>query len=207
MRILELLAGTVLLCAGSARADVVFSNLAGLNLTFYPVYGSFYHSPLSMAAAFTPGSNYTLTDAEVRVFGFIGSELDVSIARDSSGLPGSAIEQIGFGLTAPATPAGGLVTAKSIATPISLNAGTRYWLVLKASLPTSNIGWFAGGTASVPLAQEVNGTWSALTAGTAQFQIDGTAEAVPEPAAGLPLGSAIGVLLLAGMKRNRSQGF
>ena len=195
---------SAVLFAGLAQADVVFSNITSPSSTAYPVLGSLFHGPLSMAAEFTPGATFTLTDAEVRVFGLAGSQFDVVIASDGSALPGSPIAQIGTDFAAPTALTGGIVTANSITTPITLTAGTHYWLVLSPARSTSYIDWFAGGTQAVPLAQQSNGNWLSLPAGNVQFQIDGTTQAsVPEPISGLSWGLAVSGLLPTEKARKR----
>jgi hypothetical protein len=171
------------------RADIVFSNVTGTGTVSNgapicrsgaagcPVPDSLY------AEEFTPAANYTLTDAQVLVAA-VGSinpgSFDLFLDSNSSGVPGSEIEQIGSGLTATTTSPGSLITA--IATPITLVSGTPYWLVLAPATSDSILFWSNGGSPAVPDATSGGVTWSALGTNTFQFQIDGNPiSPVPEP--------------------------
>jgi len=209
---------SVLLLAGALaplvlQADVVFTNVTntadvnngsavcgGTSLTPCP----FVITGLIDAEAFTPTANFTLTDAQVLVSKTSGSDPDFNVYLDSNtgGKPGSVIEQIGFGVAATADYPGSLITANSIATPITLTSGTEYWLVLRPADSGSFVGWSDGGSPSVPFAYSPDGgtDWNTATASD-QFQIDGTpitATATPEPSS-LPLASlgVLGLLIAA----------
>jgi hypothetical protein len=73
---------------------------------------------------------------------------NVFLAQNSSGVPGSFIEQIGFDVSA----SGGEVTVNSIATPITLTGGTPYWLVLTPASTNTYIYWDNGGSSLVQYA-------------------------------------------------------
>jgi hypothetical protein len=88
------------------KADVVFSNLTGVNSGGTVVCGVTPRSgfgsgiPQTLAEQFTPSSDYVFGDAIVEIGDSFSSDENVNVylAADSWGLPGSFIEQIGFGL-------------------------------------------------------------------------------------------------------------
>jgi hypothetical protein len=196
------------------RADVVFSNITSpfqnTPANSHGVCGNGVDGCYNNAFAeeFIPSANYTLTGAQVLVTTHEdangdpdGANFNVSLDSDNSGAPGSPIGQIGSGLTATATAS--LVTANSIATPITLTAGTPYWLVLTGEVNTFII-WAGGGSTAPPSATSIDGgsTWPFLGTANLEFEIDGTpvvTSPVPEPASfGLLAGI---VTLLYGVKR------
>jgi hypothetical protein len=140
----------------------------------------------AVAAEFTPTGTYMLTDAAVVVGNIVGvgaaQTFNVWLAQDSGGVPGSFIEQIGFGVSASGF--GGEVTANSIATPITLMSSTSYWLVLTPASTSTYIYWDVGGSSLVQYAVTVDATGASgwFSGGNhdgSQIEIDGTA--VPEP--------------------------
>jgi len=197
-----------------AQADTVFSNLTlstgngGYDVCgAEPAPGNSPPVPCSQALAqeFTPGGDFTLTDAKVVVGNQEGTSplFNVWLAQDAGGLPGLLIEQIGFDLSSGGT--GGEVTADSIATPIVLTGGTAYWLVLTPSAADTVVYWDVGGLPpSVPFAatHTVDGTggWFTLQPSSSdhiggQMEIDGTPFVpAPEPSSVVLLG--FGLLLL-----------
>jgi hypothetical protein len=180
------------------RADVVFSNVTGTGTVnnFTGVCGSGAPSctpdGIWAAGEFTPAANYSLTDAQALVATGTSSTatFNVFLYSNKSGVPGSAIEQIGFGLTATTNPPGSLITANTVNTPITLVSGTPYWLVLAPAAANSFINWANGGSPAAPFAVSGDGgsTWGASGNVTDQFQIDGTP--VPEPSSFVLLGIA-----------------
>src|SRR5579871_5495217 len=96
-----------LMAMSVGKADVVFSNLTGVDIGGIVICGptacGFVGSgiPQTLAEQFTPSADYVLTDAIVGIDSSIGTDenVNVFIAADSSGLPGSFIEQIGFGVS------------------------------------------------------------------------------------------------------------
>jgi hypothetical protein len=195
----------------SMRADVVFSNLTGTG----PVTGSSNvcgalasgcgnGGGVWDASGFTPAANYSLTDAQMLVAKSLVDApytFDVFLYSNNGGVPGSAIEQIGFGLTASANYPGSLITANTVSTPITLVSGTPYWLVLAPASAKSFITWSNAGSPEAPFAQSLDGgnTWGVNNDLTPQFQIDGTpVAAVPEPSSFLLLGIAT---LLCGIRQ------
>jgi hypothetical protein len=206
------LAAMLVVAAATAHADVVFSNVTSTsdvnNSTAVcgskappcpnPVGG------LIDAEAFTPSADFTMTDAQVLVIVAVGaggdSDFNVFLYSNASGVPGSLIEQIGFDVAATTTFPGSMITANSIATPITLTSGTEYWLVLGPADSDSFVGWENGGSPSVPFAYSGDGgtSWGTDTAAD-QFEIDGTpvTASVPEPSS-LFLLTTVGLLLFLG---------
>jgi hypothetical protein len=196
------------------RADVVFSNYNGAGSAI----GSHFVCGASscnntIAEEFTPSLNFTMTDAQVLVAQNVNGNdqtFDVYLSSNGGTAPGAVIEQIGFGLSpSTATYPGSLITANSIGTPITLLAGTPYWLVLKPHLANSQIVWVGSGSQSVPSATSLDGgnTWPfAGGSGALEFVIDGTpvAAAVPEPSSLVLLLAGI-VTLLYGIRERHAK--
>jgi hypothetical protein len=169
------------------KAGVVFSNVTGIGDALHS--SVFCGSSLCnnvLAEEFTPSANYNMTDAQVQVKQNPGTDatFDVFLYSNNAGAPGSVIEQIGFALTAttPTFP-GSLITANSLATPITLTSGTSYWLVLAGHEANSEISWVGEGSPAVPAAISLDGgnSWPFSSTHDGQFQIDGTLVASPTP--------------------------
>lgn len=172
-------AGASFLAIAAAQAQtVVFTNLTSpVNNNGGQVNGSNF-GPQTFAAQFTPSGNFTLSDAKVSVAALPsgGTSFNVWIAADAGGMPGSFIEQIGFGLTATSL-AGSVVTASSIATPLPLTSGTKYWLVVTPANANTSLIWSGLGSQPVPAAYNASPTFNSgwtLISFPFQFQIDGT---------------------------------
>jgi len=182
-----LLSIPLLLTGGAlaAHADTVFTNITGPCCGGIAVFGSQFGYE-ALAAEFTPFATYTLSAAQVVVFaeaGYGGDPLfNAALFSNGASVPGSLIETLGTGLTAPPGN-GGLVTVA--ATPVTLSGGMAYWLVLSPFDPLTQIGWEMGGTANVPSAfnasGSINGGWSTYGTTDVQFAIDGTPVVTPEP--------------------------
>ena len=198
------------LCPLALRADVIFDNLTSPIPLGFAVTGSAVPTPIggccqpsaSAAESFTPAAAYSMTEAIVDVAGAVGydSDFDLSLFSDNSGLPGTSIETLGTDLHNNF----GEVTVDSFS-PISLNSGTTYWLVMTPHDSGSSLGWSFGGSSSAPAATSnyEATTWNSQGNQTAQFEIEGTLNAPPPPPvttpepSPLPLLAAAGVMLLA----------
>jgi hypothetical protein len=197
------------------KADIVFSNLTGVNsggivicgVTPCSAFGS--GIPQTLAEQFTPSADYVFGDAIVEIGDSFSSDENVNVylAADSSGLPGSFIEQIGFGLSPSAQ---NTITANSIATPIQLTSGTPYWLVVTPADSNTAVTWDDGGSAFVetafsPTADGMS-DWRLDGPSSGQMEIDGTpglVTATPEPR--LLVFATCGLLIIgAGLRRNRA---
>ncbi len=215
----RLLVKAALLCMASGPAlmkgAVVFSNVTG---TGSVTSGSFVCnagtgvSPcptgvgqsLFDAEQFTPTADYMMTGAQMLVSSNEPVKtFDVFLYSNGAGQPGASIEQIGFDLSANSVYPGSLVTANTIGTPITLLAGTPYWLVLAPHDTGSFVNWENGGSPTVPFASSLNSgaNWNVARYND-QFQIDGDpiqTNAVPEPSGYLLLFG--GIVGLIGLRR------
>jgi hypothetical protein len=179
-RLLCLLILSILVTGAPLGAAVIFSNLAGNCCGGYAVYGS--QAPGgydAVAAAFTPGASFLMTDAQVEVFNPFPSGpydpfFNISLYSDGGNFPENLIGMFGVDITAPTS--GGLVTASG--TPEQLQAGVRYWLVLTAFDANTAVGWEMGGNSFVPFTGTATlGTWPRFpSSADIQFQIDSAAE-------------------------------
>lgn len=170
-------------------ADTVFSNLSG---SFCNCGGGIDSAESieaeSLAVQFTPGGNFSFTEAELGIDGEGGGgSLNVYLETNSStGAPGTVIEQIGSDISVPGD-TDEYVTADSFTTTITLSDGDSYWLVATDAAAETGLTWDTDGTQAVPLdyseTDSPDGPWKA-TDGALQFAIDGTpvtTTAVPEP--------------------------
>jgi hypothetical protein len=203
----------------AAKADIVSSTLTGStgNGGFdvcgsAPAPNTSPPVPCSQALAesFTPSGDFILTDAKLIVGNQAGTSplFNVWLAQDSGGSPGSFIEQIGFDVLYSGEGASGEVMADSIATPILLTSGTKYWLVLTPAQSDTIVYWDAGSppfpcSSCVAVTHTTDGTGGWTTYAytyTGQMQIDGTAS-VPEPSAFILLLTTLPAVILLGRKR------
>jgi hypothetical protein len=158
----------------SARAATVFSNYTGSNCKCG--FGTGFY-----AEEFSPSTSVDFTSAAA----FVGNT-DVEAESFSMGLysslPGSPLWTSGT-LTAPAS-SGTLVTASYNGSPILLQTGSEYFLVLDLS-GSSSPTWLADGSSSVFALTSADGSsWNGLGEQNLQFEILGVAPgaAIPEPA-------------------------
>ena len=150
------------------------------------------------AVSFTPVTTVTFDSARLGVayLGGATNAFTVSLANDSVGMPGSAIETFS-GLVFPSP---GIVTVTSGVYP-ALAAGTTYWLIVHAVDPSNTIG------ATLRNDQGIVGGWAHTESGawytgsdvtgsnaTPAFDVSGT-EVVPEPST-LALVGGAGLLLV-----------
>ena len=154
-----------------------------------------------MAAAFTPSSDYVLTEVQVQTFtnGGTDNNFDAFLYSDSSDSPGTQIAELGSDITAPAFGGGPNVISPAA---IDLSSGVQYWLVLAPFDTNSGVSWETGGLTNVPMATSTNGTFGGTFSDAAQFEIEGTLSAVPEPSSMLMLGTLIAIVSLKLRKRN-----
>ncbi len=162
------------LTARSARAATVFSNTTGSNCKC-GFGGAFY------AEEFSPSSDFDFISAAAFV-----DNTDIEAQSFSMGLysslSGSPLWTSGT-LTAPATSAT-LVSASNSGSPILLQSGTDYFLVLDLSGGNAP-NWLGQGSSSVPAFTSTDGSsWSGLGEQNLQFEVLGVAPgaAIPEPA-------------------------
>jgi PEP-CTERM motif len=169
----------------SARAATVFSNTTGVNCKCG--FGSAFY-----AEEFSPSSDFDFTIAAAFV-----DNTDIEAQSFSMGLysslPGSPLWTSGT-LTAPAKSAT-LVSASNTGSPILLQTGMEYFLVLNLSGDSPN--WLGQGSSSVPAFTSTEGSsWDSLGEQNLQFEVFGTAPgaAIPEPASWAMLLLGFGLL-------------
>jgi len=129
-----------LTAAGVQGQFVLFSNLTTVNKGDVEIIGGSVTTgpPTTWAANFIVKGTFNLVDAKVSVAAGTGDPtFNVFIANSFQGSVDRLIRwrQIGFGLKAPS--GGGVLTANSVAAPITLVSGSEYWLVLAAANPQS----------------------------------------------------------------------
>ena len=190
-RVAFLLVLSTWVAAAPLGATVAFSNLVGNCCGGYLIGGT--PGPETFAAAFTPGANFLMTEAEVEVFsdvGFGDGFFNISLDADGGNFPAGLIGMLGVDLHAPLF--GGIVTASGPAE--QLKAGVQYWLVLSPFDNNSWVGWEMGGSSYVPSnSLAAPGTWFPFgTSTNVQFQIEST----PEPASWALAAAALMLILI-----------
>jgi hypothetical protein len=176
----------------SARAATVFSNYNGMNCKCG--FGAAFY-----AEEFSPSSDVDFTGAAAFV-----ANTDIEAESFSMGLyssvPGSPMWTSGT-LTAPESSAT-LVSASHSGSPILLQTGIEYFLVLNLS-GSNSPNWLAEGSSSVlALTSSDGSSWNSLGEQNLQFEVFGVAPgaAIPEPAPWAMLLLGFG---LAGIVANR----
>lgn len=188
------------------HADTIFSNINGGACADpaacgLPISGANTGNEAS-AVAFTPSANYTLTGAAaVLDNAFDNTTVNFLIYSDSSSLPGASLGELGSATLAAS--AEGTFTVNA-STPISLDAGTQYWLVLTAGDNLTEVLWEQDALIGEPWAETADGNdpsdWTTTgVPANAQFAIYGTPTgttppaATPEPASAWLLFTAFGL--------------
>jgi hypothetical protein len=140
-------------CAAVAPLNattIIFSNLVGNCCGGYAVAGAATAGgAVTLAAAFTPGANYLMTDAQVGVFAsaaFGDPFFNISLYSDGGTNPAGLIATLGVDLQA--TSLGSAVTASGATAPLA--AGVQYWVVLSPFDSDSFLGWEFGGSSDFP---------------------------------------------------------
>jgi hypothetical protein len=158
----------------SAGAATVFSNYNGMNCKCG--FGDAFY-----AEEFSPSSDFDFTGAAAFV-----ANTDIEAQSFSMGLyslvPGSPLWTSGT-LTAPPSSAT-LVSPSYSGSPILLQTGSEYFLVLNLS-GSSSLNWLAEGSSSIPALTSADGSsWSSFGEQNLQFEITGVAlgAPIPEPA-------------------------
>ena len=198
-------------CAGLGTAhasSIVFSDF-GPGDTFDLANSFGVTSPAfvksDVAAKFTPSASFTFDYVRVAaslVFGG-GTELDIALASDDSGHPGTILESFALTLTSSPTI---LTGTSSLHSPLA--AGTPYWIVATVPVnPPEFAGWSdnAIGAKGLVAGRPSSGVWFVnVNATMPAFDVGGTTvAAVPEPASWLLV--SVGALALRA-KRQRRQG-
>jgi hypothetical protein len=183
----------------SARAATVFSNYNGLNCKCG--FGAAFY-----AGEFSPPSDFDFTGAAA----FVGNT-DVEAQSFSMGLfssvPGSPLWTSGT-LTAPPSSAT-LVSASYSGSPILLQTGSEYFLVLDLS-GSDSPNWLADGSSSVFAFTSADGSsWNGLGEQNLQFEVFGAAPgaAIPELASWAMLLLGFGLAAFVAKRRARLMAF
>ncbi len=187
------------LTARSTQAATVFSNYTASNCKC-GFGGAFY------AEEFSPSSDFDFTSVAAFV-----ENTDVEAQSFSMGLysslSGSPLWTSGT-LNAPPTSAT-LVNASNSGSPILLQTGTDYFLVLNLSGGNSP-NWLGQGSSSVPAFTSTDGSsWNSLGEQNLQFEVLGVAPgaAIPEPAPWAMLLLGFGLMGFAANRRALLMGF
>jgi PEP-CTERM motif len=197
----------VLLLPAVSYADTVVAGTFGSGQSFQTSAGwsVYYNSGCgtacfqNVASSFTPTGTFTLTQIDVAASGLSGTnQIGVELLSDASGAPGSVLES--WTLTnVPSYGSSFTPEALAAVSPITLSAGTTYWVEL-VSLSSNPTVW--NYSPSIMGSTDVlgNATGPNWVADSNQFvpayDVLGTA-AVPEPSTLLLFG--VGLLSLAGM--------
>jgi len=127
------------------------------------------------------------------------NQLALSLCSDASGQPGGVIESwtipvpVDYGFGIPHPP----FQASSVLKP-TLAAGTQYWLMSEAATDQSILVWNDNSIGDWgPVSTRTNGgAWSIYSGLRGAFQVNGTAQAVPEPATVALFGLGVVALVL-----------
>lgn len=166
---------------------------------------------VDQAAAFTVGSNsYSLTSVSLGISvdtppNTGTGPLDIIIASDASGLPGSALKTYSLNVNT----TGKQIVTGSGGSAFTLDANTKYWVIADAR-GTFNGAWNDNtiGDIGPSAGRSNNGPWSLQSTSSVNhfaFRVEG--QVVPEPASGMVLlGLVVVVLAGAGRRLNRRAG-
>jgi hypothetical protein len=210
------------LTLATAQSSVVYSNL-GSPPQFDPLNGWVLDGGVvagqMLAVAFTPSQPVQFADAQLAL-GIIftnlaGSPIDVYLAADASGLPGSQLADfaLGTGQNIGPFPPGNLATFVCSGPCPTMSGGKQYWLV--AQIPNLSLNYFESQAewnwnTTLDYSSGSNFAFNDTQFGTGWLfgdttelrpavEIDGTP--VPEPSSGLLLAS--GALGAMGVARRR----
>jgi hypothetical protein len=112
-----------------SRADTIFTDFSSSPTAYNAGSGwALNAAENEVAAPFTPGSNYDLTQIDVAIGQIVAGGVQISLNADSGGVPGAAIES----WTITSLPAFGTCCAIETVTPVGtvpLVSGQQYWIV------------------------------------------------------------------------------
>jgi len=209
----------------AAKADTVIAdNLdsggsynAGFSWGINGTSNPFSLPAISEATDFTSSGNFTLSQLFIPlafagpfVSPTITGDVDISIADDDGGLPGTSLESWSVDV-----PQGNGLFDLSDTTGLVLTAGTTYWIVASPASDTTFAGWnFNDTDASGAMAVNVGGVWLPVDLAASNcgpdpcalpaFEVTGNAVAAPEPSSLLLMG--IGLLGITFLRRKYEDG-
>jgi len=204
---------TVALFGNTSQAlasEVFYDNLiqpgdqyspAGIGIGHTPAYAPGDGSQTVAATGFASANSFRLISFEMPIEYAAGfspngpNQIDIFLANDSAGLPGSTIES--WHLTnIPGTAPVPLTTISSILNPVLLS-GTPYWIYATGGPDTFNTWLFTNKVspfATRTISSGVDSGWLLDTVNNVQPGLVVSGDAVPEPASFIPM--LIGFLLL-----------
>jgi len=183
----------------AAHADTVYSNMTGFGCGCGPLIDE----SQSLAGAFTPNANYSLTGAQAQLegvdlgtpdivvvhsFAALDSDevVDFALYSDAGGVPGVSLATLGSASFSNSDE--GVYSVNDLSNPVELLAGTQYWLVLTPGTAATTVIWEESGSslhlqAATSDPSGMSG-WLPQNMSTAAFEIDGTpvTASAPEPA-------------------------
>jgi len=172
-----------------------FSSTSGLAIGKNPP--SIGNSPVNnLGGSFTvTGSDYTFTGAEAALQYLGGvNTVTLGIRSDASGLRGALLEA--FTVTNIPSASPGAIVSFNASAPLTLFAGTTYWLTSEEDGNTA-AGWRVSGTSSTAVRLD-QGAWTPRSASLA-FRIDGDPISTAGPTAPEPGTLPLFALAAAGM--------
>lgn len=195
----------LLLCAGSANADTIVSNLSATVNGTGTIYAS--GPPQFYAQEFTTGAQAEQLTSIIAALGNLSGSVTVTaeLVTNSAGLPGTTVLTGFVSPTIPSTSPTDVTFSPDLT--VDLAADTNYWFILEA-FGTGDYRWDYTNTlsSSLPNYAVSNNSGSSWLIGNPPgpflIGVDGTpALAAPEPSALALLGT--GILSMAGMARRR----
>jgi len=192
-----LLAATI----GQARAGTIFStfgsgqsfNSAGTALTI--------SSAESIAVDFTSTSATSVGSVALALFG--SAPMSLLLESNARGVPSGVLATIATGFSPnTVTPT---VFSFTLATPVSVAAGTSYWLVAQSSDSTGD-SWSpaaSGVTALAALYESLPGTSWSSSGSVLAYSVSTPAAAVPEPSSLALLAGGVLLVIAAPPRRRR----
>jgi uncharacterized protein (TIGR03437 family) len=145
-----------------------------------------------IASPFTPSGNCTLVQVDLAlgwISGTNGAVID--LVNDQSGSPGTTALQSWTATNLPAAGPAAFITLTSTS-PITLNRGTQYWLVVKGSASDTLDSWSGNtfGLTGTLLSLDQGASWNSGTLNLSAFDVLGVP--VPGNAAAIPVSVTVG---------------
>ncbi len=161
-----------------------------------------------VASSFTPSTNYNLTQVDMALQFFSGTnQVIVGLETDSGGLPsGITVASWSFSnLPAYTGSSCCALQTQTFSSGSLLAAGTTYWLVASPGGTDTLVGWMHSSTGGENPLDYYNGAWHTTTGPAVAFDALGTV--TPEPATGPLWGIVTSVLFVVLYRRRRPSRF